>query len=140
MVPDDELTMGCSDGNKVGSNCTFECPPDQVFIHSATVRPPKRQLFSAIVNVRFQTLIGSKWRECTSTGQWSNTLPICRQCSHLKSDLVFIIDGSWSVGDSNFKKAKDFMKALGKIFQKIEKFSKKNEIFRKIEKKFSSTI
>lgn len=87
MNPDPELTMGCSDLNKVGSNCTFECPPDQ-------------------------TLIGSKWRECTSTGQWSNTLPICRQCSHLKSDLVFIIDGSWSVGDENFRKAKDFMKSL----------------------------
>lgn len=41
-------------------------------------------------------------------------MPICRQCSHLKSDLVFIIDGSWSVGDENFRKAKDFMKALGR--------------------------
>jgi len=87
MNPDLELTMSCDHESKVGSNCTFACPPDQ-------------------------TLIGSKWRECTSTGQWSNTLPICRQCSHLKSDLVFIIDGSWSVGDENFRKAKDFMKAL----------------------------
>jgi collagen type XIV alpha len=61
-------------------------------------------------------LIGSKWRECTSTGQWTNTLPVCRQCSHLKSDLVFIIDGSWSVGNVNFRKAKDFMKSLGQFF------------------------
>jgi len=43
-------------------------------------------------------------------------MPICRQCSHLKSDLVFIIDGSWSVGDANFRKAKDFMKALGNAY------------------------
>ena len=59
-------------------------------------------------------------------------MPICRQCSHLKSDLVFIIDGSWSVGDSNFKKAKDFMKALGKIF--FQKFSKKISKKKKLKK------
>ncbi|CBY06820.1 unnamed protein product [Oikopleura dioica] len=92
MNPDPELTMSCSDENKVGSNCTFTCPPDQ-------------------------NLIGSKWRECTSTGQWTNTLPVCRQCSHLKSDLVFIIDGSWSVGNVNFRKAKDFMKSLVNPFE-----------------------
>ena len=30
MNPDPELTMVCSNESKVGSNCTFECPPDQV--------------------------------------------------------------------------------------------------------------
>ena len=118
MVPDDELTMDCSEGNKVGSNCTFECPPDQVGfkpiydLSRAFLLLDYQSLTETKIDI--QTLIGSKWRECTSTGQWSNTMPICRQCSHLKSDLVFIIDGSWSVGDENFRKAKDFMKALGK--------------------------
>lgn len=138
MVPDDELTMDCSEGNKVGSNCTFECPPDQVIFIAYEIHTVNYMAFLAyskfesssgfqfeslntsdyqsLTETKFdiQTLIGSKWRECTSTGQWSNTMPICRQCSHLKSDLVFIIDGSWSVGDENFRKAKDFMKALGK--------------------------
>ena len=63
--------------------------------------------------------MGWKWRACTSSGEWSNTMPVCRPCSQLKSDLVFIIDGSWSVGDENFRKAKDFMKNLGKAQRDI---------------------
>ena len=32
MNPDLELTMSCDHESKVGSNCTFACPPDQVSI------------------------------------------------------------------------------------------------------------
>ena len=38
MNPDPELTMECNDGNKVGSNCTFECPPDQVFLGDSKIQ------------------------------------------------------------------------------------------------------
>ena len=38
-------------------------------------------------------------------------------CKRAVSDILFIIDGSWSVGETNFRKVKDFLKALVEPFQ-----------------------
>jgi collagen type XII alpha len=39
-------------------------------------------------------------------------MPVCKQCSHIRSDLIFVIDGSWSVGEENFRLTKEFLKSL----------------------------
>ena len=56
--------MNCSDGNKIGSNCTFSCNQDS-------------------------NLVGSKWRECTVTGTWSNS----KYCSvYFLGLMIFIVN------------------------------------------------
>ena len=57
-----DITINCSDGNKVGSNCTFSCAgPDS-------------------------TLIGSTHRVCGEYGRWSNSNPVCRS----KNQLIYL--------------------------------------------------
>lgn len=48
LTPPSDVIMNCSDENKIGSNCTFSCNQDS-------------------------NLVGSRWRECTITGTWSNS-------------------------------------------------------------------
>ena len=48
LTPPSDVIMTCSDTNKIGSNCTFACNQDS-------------------------NLVGSRWRECTVTGTWSNS-------------------------------------------------------------------
>jgi len=48
----------------------------------------------------------------TTGRSWHPDL-ITRLPDSCKFDLVFIIDGSSSVGDENFRKTKDFMRSLG---------------------------
>nr|XP_018667880.1 sushi, von Willebrand factor type A, EGF and pentraxin domain-containing protein 1-like isoform X2 [Ciona intestinalis] len=86
------LTYTCTNGSNVGSNCTFQCDEDA-------------------------TLLGSTYRVCLNDGTWSRSNPVCRACKTAVTDVIFIVDGSWSVGEINFRKAKDFLKALVEPFE-----------------------
>ncbi|XP_077971175.1 sushi, von Willebrand factor type A, EGF and pentraxin domain-containing protein 1-like isoform X2 [Styela clava] len=90
---DDDVIMNCTDGNRIGSNCSFACTAND------------------------SNLVGSSHRVCLKEGVWSNTNPVCRACKTAVSDIMFIVDGSWSVGTENFRKTKDFLKALVQPFQ-----------------------
>lgn len=36
-------------------------------------------------------------------------LSVCPVCKEAKADLVFLVDGSWSIGDDNFMKITRFL-------------------------------
>lgn len=44
---------------------------------------------------------------------WLNLSPshlcVCPVCKEAKADLVFLVDGSWSIGDDNFMKITRFL-------------------------------
>lgn len=90
---DEDVVVQCTNGSQVGSNCSFSC--------------------SSVDS----NLVGSPYRVCLKGGIWSNSDPVCRACKTSISDIIFVVDGSWSVGDQNFKKVKDFLKALVLPFQ-----------------------
>jgi len=87
-----DVIVNCSDGNNLGSNCSFSCAGED------------------------STLIGSTHRVCGEYGRWTNSNPVCRTCKQAVSDIFFIIDGSWSVGEDSFRKVKEFLKTLVRPF------------------------
>jgi len=81
------VVANCTDGNFVGSNCTFSCGDEG-------------------------TLLGNEYIYCKTNTVWSGKSPHCRTCKRVVSDIMFVIDGSWSVGEINFVKVKNFLKSL----------------------------